>query len=159
MFLDEFVELNCWFKQNYNVHTFLPRGYYHQWSWPIGNLHTTLLGVVKSKRSIWRLKTITDFFWAIVNLIGVFFATMFSVIKRVSLYLDHLRKYQINLSTKNLCCQYFHGLDGKVGCLQKRISFWKEMGWWWPRRPWRGTIWWSSTWATSWTRQCSRNWP
>lgn len=37
-------------------------------------------GVVKSKRSIWRLKTITDFFWAIVNFIGVFFATMFSVI-------------------------------------------------------------------------------
>lgn len=36
-------------------------------------------GVVKSKRSIWRLKTITDFFWAIVNFIGVFFATMFSV--------------------------------------------------------------------------------
>lgn len=41
----------------------------------------TLLGVVKSKRSIWRLKTITDFFWAIVNLIGVFFATMFSMEK------------------------------------------------------------------------------
>ncbi|CAN6720828.1 unnamed protein product [Malus baccata var. baccata] len=39
------------------------------------------LGVVKSKRSIWRLKTITDFFWAIVNLIGVFFATMFSMEK------------------------------------------------------------------------------
>ncbi|RXH90910.1 hypothetical protein DVH24_006855 [Malus domestica] len=38
-------------------------------------------GVVKSKRSIWRLKTITDFFWAIVNLIGVFFATMFSMEK------------------------------------------------------------------------------
>lgn len=37
-------------------------------------------GVVKSKRSIWRLKTITDFFWAIINFIGVFFATMFSVI-------------------------------------------------------------------------------
>lgn len=37
-------------------------------------------GVVKSKRSIWRLKTITDFFWAIVNYIGLFFATMFSVI-------------------------------------------------------------------------------
>ncbi|KAH7834235.1 hypothetical protein Vadar_014000 [Vaccinium darrowii] len=38
-------------------------------------------GVVKSKRSIWRLKTITDFFWAIVNIIGVFFATMFSMEK------------------------------------------------------------------------------
>ncbi|KAF5954966.1 hypothetical protein HYC85_007822 [Camellia sinensis] len=34
-------------------------------------------GVVKSKRSIWRLRTITDFVWAIVNFIGVFFATMF----------------------------------------------------------------------------------
>ncbi|KAL6210305.1 hypothetical protein ACLB2K_015538 [Fragaria x ananassa] len=40
-----------------------------------------IIGVVKSKRSIWRLKTITDFFWAIVNLIGVFFATMFSMEK------------------------------------------------------------------------------
>ncbi|MED6135755.1 hypothetical protein PIB30_049572 [Stylosanthes scabra] len=38
-------------------------------------------GVVKSKRSLWRLKTITDFFWAIVNIIGVFFATMFSMEK------------------------------------------------------------------------------
>ncbi|TKY56188.1 Selenoprotein K [Spatholobus suberectus] len=38
-------------------------------------------GVVKSKRSIWRLKTITDYFWAIVNFIGVFFATMFSMEK------------------------------------------------------------------------------
>ncbi|XP_061356518.1 uncharacterized protein LOC133300949 [Gastrolobium bilobum] len=38
-------------------------------------------GVVKSKRSIWRLKTIIDFFWAIVNIIGVFFATMFSMEK------------------------------------------------------------------------------
>ncbi|CAL5414478.1 unnamed protein product [Camellia sinensis] len=38
-------------------------------------------GVVKSKRSIWRLRTITDFFWAIVNFIGVFFATMFSMEK------------------------------------------------------------------------------
>lgn len=37
------------------------------------------LGVVKSKRSIWRLSTITDFFWAIMNFIGTFFATMFSV--------------------------------------------------------------------------------
>ncbi|KAF5955031.1 hypothetical protein HYC85_007887 [Camellia sinensis] len=35
-------------------------------------------GVVKSKRSIWRLRTIADFFWAIVNIIGVYFATMFS---------------------------------------------------------------------------------
>lgn len=38
-------------------------------------------GVVKSKRSIWRLRTITDFFWAIVNFIGAFFATMFSMEK------------------------------------------------------------------------------
>ncbi|GMP46986.1 hypothetical protein CsSME_00014936 [Camellia sinensis var. sinensis] len=38
-------------------------------------------GVVKSKRSIWRLRTITDFVWAIVNFIGVFFATMFSMEK------------------------------------------------------------------------------
>ncbi|GMP46985.1 hypothetical protein CsSME_00014936 [Camellia sinensis var. sinensis] len=37
--------------------------------------------VVKSKRSIWRLRTITDFVWAIVNFIGVFFATMFSMEK------------------------------------------------------------------------------
>ncbi|KAJ4700634.1 selenoprotein K [Melia azedarach] len=38
-------------------------------------------GVVKSKRSLWRLKTITDFFWAIINFIGVFFTTMFSMEK------------------------------------------------------------------------------
>lgn len=43
-------------------------------------------GVVKSKRSIWRLKTITDFFWAIVNFIGVFFNTMFSVTLSLSLH-------------------------------------------------------------------------
>ncbi|XP_012482581.1 uncharacterized protein LOC105797181 [Gossypium raimondii] len=36
-------------------------------------------GVVKSKRSIWRLRTIIDFFWAIINFIGVFFSTMFSM--------------------------------------------------------------------------------
>ncbi|GMY39684.1 selenoprotein K [Fagus crenata] len=41
----------------------------------------TCSGVVKSKRSIWKLRTITDFFWAIVNYIGVFFATMFSMEK------------------------------------------------------------------------------
>ncbi|MBA0595761.1 hypothetical protein Gorai_012618 [Gossypium raimondii] len=39
------------------------------------------LGVLKSKRSIWRLRTITDFFWAIINFIGVFFSTMFSMEK------------------------------------------------------------------------------
>ncbi|KAK3230713.1 hypothetical protein Dsin_002594 [Dipteronia sinensis] len=38
-------------------------------------------GVVRSKRSIWRLRTITDFFWAIVGFISVFFATMFSMEK------------------------------------------------------------------------------
>ncbi|KAG7016504.1 Selenoprotein K, partial [Cucurbita argyrosperma subsp. argyrosperma] len=38
-------------------------------------------GVVKSQRSFWRLKTITDFFWAIVNIIGVFFTTLFSMEK------------------------------------------------------------------------------
>ncbi|XP_015885609.2 uncharacterized protein LOC107421008 isoform X1 [Ziziphus jujuba] len=38
-------------------------------------------GVVKSKRSIWRFGTITDFFWAIINFISVFFATMFSMEK------------------------------------------------------------------------------
>ncbi|GMI82901.1 hypothetical protein like AT4G08230 [Hibiscus trionum] len=38
-------------------------------------------GVVKSKRSIWRLRTITDFFWAIINFVGVFFSTMFSMEK------------------------------------------------------------------------------
>ncbi|KAK3001168.1 hypothetical protein RJ639_021065 [Escallonia herrerae] len=41
-------------------------------------LHLT--SVVKSKRSVWRLSIITDFLWAIVNLIGVFFATMFSAL-------------------------------------------------------------------------------
>ncbi|XP_031743925.1 selenoprotein K isoform X2 [Cucumis sativus] len=40
-----------------------------------------LKGVVKSQRSFWRLKTITDFFWAIVNVIGVFFTTLFSMEK------------------------------------------------------------------------------
>ncbi|KAG9451010.1 hypothetical protein H6P81_010975 [Aristolochia fimbriata] len=38
-------------------------------------------GVVKSKRSIWRLSTITDFFWSIINFISVFFMTMFSMDK------------------------------------------------------------------------------
>ncbi|KAG7032786.1 Selenoprotein K, partial [Cucurbita argyrosperma subsp. argyrosperma] len=41
-------------------------------------------GVVKSQRSFWRLKTITDFFWAIVNIIGVFFTTLFSMEKSES---------------------------------------------------------------------------
>ncbi|RRT46194.1 hypothetical protein BHE74_00000462, partial [Ensete ventricosum] len=37
--------------------------------------------VVKSKRTIWRLSIISDFFWAIVNCIGLFFITMFSMEK------------------------------------------------------------------------------
>ncbi|BBG95662.1 glycine-rich protein [Prunus dulcis] len=49
--------------------------------WTLISMAYVERGVVKSKRSIWRLKTITDFFWAIVNLIGVFFATMFSMEK------------------------------------------------------------------------------
>ncbi|CAN1803233.1 Selenoprotein K, partial [Linum perenne] len=40
-----------------------------------------LSGVVKSKKSLWRLKTYTDLFWAFINLIAVFFATMFSMEK------------------------------------------------------------------------------
>ncbi|XP_024991307.1 selenoprotein K [Cynara cardunculus var. scolymus] len=38
-------------------------------------------GVVKSKRSIWRLKTVTDFFLAIINYFQVFFMTLFSMEK------------------------------------------------------------------------------
>ncbi|CAA7046955.1 unnamed protein product [Microthlaspi erraticum] len=38
-------------------------------------------GVVKAKRSIWRLRTIKDIFWSIINLIQVFFITMFSMEK------------------------------------------------------------------------------
>ncbi|KAK1315079.1 hypothetical protein QJS10_CPA06g02402 [Acorus calamus] len=38
-------------------------------------------GEVKSKKSLWRLGTITDFFWAIINFINVFFVTMFSMEK------------------------------------------------------------------------------
>ncbi|XP_075517192.1 uncharacterized protein LOC142551702 [Primulina tabacum] len=38
-------------------------------------------GVVRSKRSFWRLKTVVDFFWSIINFIGVFFTTMFSMEK------------------------------------------------------------------------------
>uniref|UniRef100_K4AJR5 Uncharacterized protein n=1 Tax=Setaria italica TaxID=4555 RepID=K4AJR5_SETIT len=35
-------------------------------------------GVVKDKRTIWRLSIISDFFRAVVNFIRVFFLTMFS---------------------------------------------------------------------------------
>ncbi|EEE58745.1 hypothetical protein OsJ_10234 [Oryza sativa Japonica Group] len=35
-------------------------------------------GVVKDKRTIWRLSIISDFFRAIVNFIRMFFLTMFS---------------------------------------------------------------------------------
>lgn len=38
-----------------------------------------LAGVVKDKRTIWRLSIISDFFRAIVNFIRMFFLTMFSV--------------------------------------------------------------------------------
>ncbi|KFK32149.1 hypothetical protein AALP_AA6G204500 [Arabis alpina] len=38
-------------------------------------------GVVKAKRTIWRLRTIQDFFCSIINLIQVFFLTMFSMEK------------------------------------------------------------------------------
>ncbi|KAH9605751.1 hypothetical protein KSS87_013123 [Heliosperma pusillum] len=38
-------------------------------------------GVVKSKRSLWRLKTFTDVFWSIINFVVVFFTTMFSMEK------------------------------------------------------------------------------
>ncbi|PIA47312.1 hypothetical protein AQUCO_01400167v1 [Aquilegia coerulea] len=38
-------------------------------------------GVVKSKRPLWRVSTITDFFRAIINFICVFFMTMFSMEK------------------------------------------------------------------------------
>ncbi|KAG0480319.1 hypothetical protein HPP92_011177 [Vanilla planifolia] len=38
-------------------------------------------GVVKSKRTPWRLSIISDFFRAILNFIQVFFATMFSMSK------------------------------------------------------------------------------
>ncbi|KAK3002539.1 hypothetical protein RJ639_022381, partial [Escallonia herrerae] len=65
-------------------------------------------GVVKSKRSVWRLSIITDFLWAIVNLIGVFFATMFSV--------DH----------------------GKIRYLQERLKVRQEMGWGGPGGPGNG---------------------
>ncbi|XP_072998373.1 uncharacterized protein [Typha latifolia] len=38
-------------------------------------------GVVKPKRSLWRLSIVSDFFWAVVNYIGLFFITMFSMDK------------------------------------------------------------------------------
>ncbi|KAK9758247.1 hypothetical protein RND81_01G217800 [Saponaria officinalis] len=34
--------------------------------------------VVKSKRSLWHLKTLTDFFWSIINVVVAFFETMYS---------------------------------------------------------------------------------
>lgn len=40
-----------------------------------------LSGVVKDKRTIWRLSIISDFFRAVVNFIRVFFLTMFSMEK------------------------------------------------------------------------------
>ncbi|CAA0809934.1 glycine-rich protein [Striga hermonthica] len=38
-------------------------------------------GVVKSKKSFWRLSTITDFFWAAVIFVMDFFGTLFSLDK------------------------------------------------------------------------------
>jgi Na+/alanine symporter len=38
-----------------------------------------LVGVVKDKRTIWRLSIISNFFGAIVNFVRMFFLTMFSV--------------------------------------------------------------------------------
>ncbi|AQL07826.1 hypothetical protein Zm00014a_028416 [Zea mays] len=38
-------------------------------------------GVVKDKRTIWRLSIISDFFWAIVSFIRIFFDTLFSLDK------------------------------------------------------------------------------
>uniref|UniRef100_A0A7C8YUY4 Selenoprotein K n=2 Tax=Opuntia streptacantha TaxID=393608 RepID=A0A7C8YUY4_OPUST len=38
-------------------------------------------GVVRSERPLWRVKTITDFFRSIINVIVVFFMTMFSMEK------------------------------------------------------------------------------
>ncbi|GAB2271534.1 hypothetical protein Dimus_006367 [Dionaea muscipula] len=38
-------------------------------------------GVVRSKRSLWRLKTFADFFRSIVNFFAVFFTTMLSMEK------------------------------------------------------------------------------
>uniref|UniRef100_A0A0A9DJI7 Uncharacterized protein n=1 Tax=Arundo donax TaxID=35708 RepID=A0A0A9DJI7_ARUDO len=38
-------------------------------------------GVVKDKRTVWRLSIISDFFRAVVNFIRMFFLTMFSVEK------------------------------------------------------------------------------
>ena len=112
-----------------------------------------ITGVVKSNRSIWRLRTITDFFWAIVNFIGVFFVTMFSV---------NLKFYQLELAKEVIVSHIlhvFHAIDGKIRCLQEKLGFWKEMGWWWPGRSWKGSIWWWSAWSTPWIRQCSRDWP
>lgn len=67
--------------------------YEHSWLWTHLNI---CLGVVKSKRSIWRISTITDFFWSIINFIGVFFATMFSVMFWFSLLVSMyvLQKYR-----------------------------------------------------------------
>ncbi|KAJ1297840.1 hypothetical protein BS78_01G408400 [Paspalum vaginatum] len=46
-------------------------------------------GVVKDKRTIWRLSIISDFFQAVVNFIRVFFLTLFSVEKTDSYKKGH----------------------------------------------------------------------
>ncbi|XP_011629307.1 selenoprotein K isoform X2 [Amborella trichopoda] len=38
-------------------------------------------GVVKDKRSIWRLGIISELFWAIISFFGAFFTTLFSMEK------------------------------------------------------------------------------
>ncbi|PKA63773.1 hypothetical protein AXF42_Ash017057 [Apostasia shenzhenica] len=38
-------------------------------------------GIVKPRRTIWRVSIISDFFWAIISFIRVFFMTMFSMDK------------------------------------------------------------------------------
>ncbi|GER37755.1 glycine-rich family protein [Striga asiatica] len=38
-------------------------------------------GVVKSKKSFWRVSTFTEVFWAVVNFIMDFFGTLFSLEK------------------------------------------------------------------------------
>lgn len=70
--------LNTQRPKEHIADAFIPLNCYHHRELTVIMIYTS--GVVKSKRSIWRLKTITDFFWTIVNFIGVFFATMFSVI-------------------------------------------------------------------------------
>jgi hypothetical protein len=72
---------------------------------------------VKSKRSIWRLKTITDFFWAIVDFFGVFFATMFSVILR---FFPHILFNDIHYLGLSKRCYILEAYVLNVACLRWR---------------------------------------